>query len=423
MMTYFENPIILSLSLRSFPPLAIVVMLIIAILIITIIKYRRVVLDYKYKENHIKAMLDSTPDLKFILSRDGTFLDFHTHDSSLLYIPPDGIIGKNIKELIPEISERFMQAIENSFHVDKAQEIEYELNMNGTMNQYRTRIIQLSENKVLAVVANISENEITEKLLKESVARYRGLIESQSDLVVRVDKDGRFTFVNNAYCEMFGKTKDELIGKTFMPLVHEDDIEHTLKEMEKMNVPPFRAVLEQRAMTKNGWRWLAWEDNAILDDNGQVLEIQGVGRDVTDYKNTISALEESKKLNEAIIKHSPVAITVRSKYGQLLSANKAWQDYWNISDEQMLRFINDEKKSLLFDDQDEYFSYLGEWKSEVIKIYKEGGRLHIPELKGVGVKNQTKYATSYFYAIKDSKGKSTGLLPSQKILQRAKNLL
>jgi PAS domain S-box-containing protein len=153
----------------------------------------------------------------------------------------------------------------------------------------------------------ISVNERTAEL-RESEARYRGVIETQHDLIVRVDPQGNFTFVNDAYCRKFNKTREELIGKSFTPLVHEDDLPHTLKAMEKLEVPPYRATMEQRAMTAQGWRWLMWEDYAIKDDAGRTIEIQGVGRDITDLKEAEQALRESEARFRRLAENAPDVI-------------------------------------------------------------------------------------------------------------------
>jgi PAS domain-containing protein len=67
-----------------------------------------------------------------------------------------------------------------------------------------------------------------QKRLIESERRYRGVVESQQDLVVRVNSEGKLTFVNEAYCHVFGKTSDELLTQSFHPMVHEDDLPQTL---------------------------------------------------------------------------------------------------------------------------------------------------------------------------------------------------
>ncbi len=143
---------------------------------------------------------------------------------------------------------------------------------------------------VQGVLTDITERKQAEEKLKKKEEYLRGILESQRDLVVRINLENRFTYVNDAYCKTFGKTREELVGKSFTPLVHEEDIENTLQAMEKLYVLPYRVYMEQRAMTVHGWRWIAWEDSGILNDEGELVEIQGVGRDITTRKQAEEAL-------------------------------------------------------------------------------------------------------------------------------------
>lgn len=120
--------------------------------------------------------------------------------------------------------------------------------------------------------------------LKDSEEKYRLIVENQNTLVVKVDNEGRFLYVSPSYCDMFGKEEGDLLRQKFIPLIHEDDREPTLREMENLKKPPHSCYVEQRAMTKNGWKWLGWSDTAILDDKGNVKEIIGVARDITERK-------------------------------------------------------------------------------------------------------------------------------------------
>jgi len=84
-----------------------------------------------------------------------------------------------------------------------------------------------------------------------------------------------------------------------MPLVFEDDRENTVREMEKLYRSPYICYVEQRAMTKDGWRWLAWADKSVLDDQKKVIAIIGVGRDITEKKRIEQELLRAKEAAEA----------------------------------------------------------------------------------------------------------------------------
>jgi PAS domain S-box-containing protein len=135
--------------------------------------------------------------------------------------------------------------------------------------------------------------------LSVSEARYRLLVENQTDMVVTVDLEGNFLFVSPSYCEVFGKTEAELLGRQFMPLVHEDDQQRTANAMVDLLSPPHSIYVEQRAMTKDGWRWFGWADTAVLNHDSEVVAIIGVGRDITDRKRLEEKLLQSQKM-EAI---------------------------------------------------------------------------------------------------------------------------
>ncbi|MDY6790317.1 MAG: PAS domain S-box protein [Thermodesulfobacteriota bacterium] len=161
-----------------------------------------------------------------------------------------------------------------------------------------------------------------EEALRESEEKYRLLIENQTDLIVKVDSDGRFEFVSPSYCEMFNKTEEELIGQRFMPLVHKDDQQNTEKAMEALYQPPYTAYMEQRAATKDGWKWLAWVDTAMLDENENVVSIIGVGRDINNRKQIEEALQESEDKFRTFFNLSPQCIAItEADTGKLVNVN------------------------------------------------------------------------------------------------------
>ena len=197
----------------------------------------------------------------------------------------------------------------------------------------------------VGIVQDITDLVKTEKALRKSEERYKGIINSQHDIVVRLDTQNRFTFVNETYCKTFGKTKEELLGRSFTPVIHEDDLKATLLAMENLSNPPFRAYMEQRAMTVNGWRWLAWEDYAVRNSRGEVIEIQGVGRDITELKAAESALKDAlameKKLGELKSRFVSMAShEFRTPLASMMMATETLENYrQRLSEEEILKYL------------------------------------------------------------------------------------
>jgi PAS domain S-box-containing protein len=132
--------------------------------------------------------------------------------------------------------------------------------------------------------------------LQASRSAYQLLVDNLSDMLVKVDTSGRFLYVSPSYCRMFGMQEMELIGQEIMPLVHEDDRESTSRALERLHEPPHTSTHEQRALTRDGWRWIGWSNSAVLGDDGRVKEIVAVGRDITRRRELEEQLALSQKM-------------------------------------------------------------------------------------------------------------------------------
>ncbi|MBE9136640.1 EAL domain-containing protein [Nodosilinea sp. LEGE 07088] len=150
----------------------------------------------------------------------------------------------------------------------------------------------------LGVQREVTELKVAIAALEASENNYRLLVENQTDLVVKTDADGHFLFVSPSYCDLFDQSPQALLGQQFMPLVQAEDRPLTAQALAALGQPPHTAEIEQRALTRLGWRWLAWSNQAILDDGGNVVSIVGVGRDITDRKrHETSIYELSQRLS------------------------------------------------------------------------------------------------------------------------------
>ncbi len=186
------------------------------------------------------------------------------------------------------------------------------------------------------VQREVTARKRAEQALKESEARYRGIIESQHDLIIRLDTDRRFTFANDAYCEKFGRRREALIGASFQPSLHADDEAINRDAMKSLALPPHRTYVEQRMLTVAGWRWMAWEYYAIHDDHGHIVEVQGVGRDITESKQAEQTLRESEETLRMLLEAAPEGIIIVDDTGHITLVNGSAEKLFRYQRAEML---------------------------------------------------------------------------------------
>ena len=136
----------------------------------------------------------------------------------------------------------------------------------------------------------IQARKRVEKALKESEERYRAVVEDQTEAISRFTPDGTITFVNDYYCRYFGKARQELIGSNWSPESAPDDIQRI--EEKLCTLSPSNPVItqERRIYTHTGEeRWMQFVNRGLFDATGRLLEIQSVGRDITDLKRAANS--------------------------------------------------------------------------------------------------------------------------------------
>ncbi len=87
--------------------------------------------------------------------------------------------------------------------------------------------------------------------LKENEQRYKGLVDAQGDAILRKWPDGRLTFVNDAFCTVFGVAREDVLGRVFRPAFHPDDPPPLLHDYADGGDRP-RARYDQRVRTAVG---------------------------------------------------------------------------------------------------------------------------------------------------------------------------
>jgi len=124
-----------------------------------------------------EALLQAVPDMMFVLSKDGTYLDFSAHQDEELDISSDEIIGKNIRDSGFSRTQvrMILDSVRSALVTGDTQSLEYELETQAGEGTYEARIVPLREDQILAIVRNITERKQAEENLKRSRDQLRNL--------------------------------------------------------------------------------------------------------------------------------------------------------------------------------------------------------------------------------------------------------
>lgn len=207
-------------------------------------------------------------------------------------VSKEEMIGKKIYDFFSEEdSEVYRQANEQLLKTKK--KFNFKMWTKNSKNENRllsiTQTPKLDEEGnvkyVVCTATDITQNNIIEESLINSHFRYQALVEDMPALICRFLPDGTLTFVNKAYCEYFSMEYNELLGKNFLDFI---PLNQRLKVIEYFssltNDKPVITYVHQITFKDGSTRWQRWTDRAIFDINGNVVEYQSIGEDITEQK-------------------------------------------------------------------------------------------------------------------------------------------
>lgn len=155
----------------------------------------------------------------------------------------------------------------------------------------------LAEANRNARVLKIKVNELreAEKALHRSEARYQAILEDQVDMICRfLPTDGTITYANDAFRKFYELEPEEIGQASLWSLIPEHvAVSVKLKSGGLRSGNPV-AVSEYKIYGQNGDTiWQEWIERGIFDQRGRLVEIQIVGRNVTEYVRLQKRLENS----------------------------------------------------------------------------------------------------------------------------------
>ncbi len=166
-------------------------------------------------EEKDRAILAAIPDLMFIQTADGIYLDYHAKHPSELLVSPESFLGKNMSEVLPadlagKLSECFARARENA----EPEILEYSLDTEKGVKWFEARMVR-SGDKILSVIRDITDRVNALDELVRSEERFgKAFRANPQPMSITTVADGRFIDVNDAFLSVSGYTREDVIGRT-----------------------------------------------------------------------------------------------------------------------------------------------------------------------------------------------------------------
>ncbi len=169
------------------------------------------------------------------------------------------------------------------------------------------------------------ERRRAEEALRESEARYRGIVSQSVGGIAETDMTGRFTTVNGRYCEITGYSRDELVGRMRMQdITHPDDLSHGLALLGQLIAQGTAFDIEKRYIRKDGSLvWVHNSESVIRNAAGNAQSLVAVSIDISKRKRVEEERNKQELLISLMLNTGPGCITRVAADGTLLQMNPA----------------------------------------------------------------------------------------------------
>jgi len=160
--------------------------------------------------------------------------------------------------------------------------------------------------QLVGMVHDVTERRQMEEALRASEREYRELVSLANSIILRWNREGRITFLNEFGQRFFGYAEDEIVGRHVVGTIvpeHESTGRDLVALMREVTADPqhFERGINENMRRGGELVWIDWTNKVVFDEQGQIREILSIGSDITDRRR---AEEEVRKLNEDLRRHA-----------------------------------------------------------------------------------------------------------------------
>lgn len=147
--------------------------------------------DLAASEQRSRAILDTIPDMMFIINRDGTFIDAHVNPWNVTLLPEDRIVGANLRDgfMPPQVVEQSFYSIERAFESHEVETFEYDIDNEETTRSFEARVVALNDSECMIIARDMTDLKRVENELSRYIADLTLLHRIESELSNRLNID------------------------------------------------------------------------------------------------------------------------------------------------------------------------------------------------------------------------------------------
>src|SRR5215212_7623520 len=186
------------------------------------------------------------------------------------------------------------------------------------------QLFEQSQRYVAELEERIAERKRAEIALRESEERYRELFENAKDAIYVHDLEGTYLSLNRAAEKLSGYSREEIVGRNFREFVAPEYVKYVRDSFWKKLAQQGETTYEVDVIAKDGRRVPIEVSSRAIYENGVLVGVQGMARDITERKLAQDALQMfSRQLIEAQEdERRRIARELHDQIGQVLTAVK-----------------------------------------------------------------------------------------------------
>jgi len=258
----------------------------------------------------ISAILEFSSDYVIVLNAEQRVIQVNEPVLELLHEKREGLVGKKTGEINNPFFSSLPKPDPVKIGETAAEKItETSCVLNGKTHHFRVKLVPTAfedgSQGATFIIEDITAKKTYEETLQMSEARYRGIVEDQTEFITRFGSDGTLLFANDSYARYLGTRPADLPGTHHIPGMYDEDnpvLEQAILSLDKEHSV---TTIECRVSDQSGKvRWNLWTIRALFDDEGVVHEYQGVGKDITEKKESAARINNYIKNMEFLARTS-----------------------------------------------------------------------------------------------------------------------